>query len=413
MNRTTLSTLWLAGFALATASCSQSGPATSANGGASSSGGATSSGGSTASGSGGVTSPGGSTTSSGGASTVSAGGSGTTSSGGASTVGVGGSGNPSSGGATNAGGAPASGGVIRTGGATTGPGGSTVATMGGATTSSGGATTAATGGATSAGGGTGATIDPKTIVPTFDGYFWVMQASTAGTATGANYPDFDASGNCPNAAAAFATQGIFTNVVHKVGGTPGTQYTINFELRGVLGTECYTGGSTTAAGTTQPTLAANPEVSNNGWYMGGSPVPSKWNTYEVHVKPAVGTTHLNPADKTENIYYLNAFPQSPSGWCAKEGSFPMIYTASFPATGGGTITLVMHDSNCLTQQNCGPIGISGTCAKAYRTVDITGMPQPATSSVLASMTQPYKQVVGSSTWYPQWALFAVRSVTSP
>jgi hypothetical protein len=246
-----------------------------------------------------------------------------------------------------------------------------------------------------------------------DGFLWVMPASAKGTATGANYPDFDASGNCPNATAAFATQGIFSSVVHKIGGTTGTQYTINFELRGVLGTECYTGGSTTATGNTQPTLGANPEVSNNGWYMGGSPIASKWNTYEVHVKPAVGTTHLNPADNTENVYYLNAFPQNPSGWCSKEGSFPMSYTASFPVTGGGTITLTMHDSNCLTQQNCGAIGVIGTCANAWRTIDLTGMPTPATSSVLASMTQPYKQVVGSATWYPQWALFAVRSVTSP
>ena len=181
----------------------------------------------------------------------------------------------------------------------------------------------------------------------------------------------------------------------------------------MLGTECYTGGSTTDTGNTQPTLAANPEVSNNGWYMGGSPIASKWNTYEVHVKPAVGTTHLNPADSTENVYYLNAFPQNPSGWCSKEGSFRMIYTASFPVTGGGTITLTMHDSNCLTQQNCGPIGVVGTCANQWRTVDISSMPVPATSTVLASMTQPYKQIVGSSTWYLQWALFAVRSVTSP
>jgi hypothetical protein len=159
-------------------------------------------------------------------------------------------------------------------------------------------------------------------------------------------------------------------------------------------------------------LAANPEVANNGWYMGGSPLASKWNTYEVHVKPAVGTTHLNPADNTENVYYLNAFPQNPAGWCSKEGSFPMNYKASFPVVGGGTITLTMHDSNCLTQQNCGPIGAGSTCG-APRSVDISDMPSPATSSVLASMTQPYKQIVGSSTWYLQWALFAVRSVTSP
>jgi len=345
-------------------------------------------------------------------------------SGGATTTSSGGRTTTSAGGATpNAGGAPASGGVVRSGGATTISGGATTAggataaggaaKTGGATTSSGGATTASGGATTSAGGTTGGTIDPTTIVPSLNGFLWVFPASAQGTASGANYPDYDVNGNCPNATAAFTSQGIFSSVVHKVGGTSGTQYTLNFELRGVLGTECYNGGSTTATGSTQPTLAANPEVANNGWYMGGSPIASKWNTYEVHVKPAVGTTHLNPADSTENVYYLNAFPQNPSGWCSKEGSFPMNYKASFPVMGGGTITLTMHDSNCLTQQNCGPIGIVNVCANNPRTVDISDMPQPATSPVLASMSQPYKQIVGSSTWYLQWALFAVRSVTSP
>jgi hypothetical protein len=429
MNRMTQRMLWLAGFALITASCSQPGPATSSSGGATSVGGATSNSGSSATGSGGSTSSGGTTTSAGGATT---GAGGTTTSAGGVTVGAGGTTasaggtTTSSGGATtSSGGSLSSGGVARTGGATTGSGGATtgsggaaatgggVARTGGATSGTGGTTATATGGAPGTDGTSGGTtIDPKTIVPTLDGYFWVFPASATGTATGANYPDFDASGNCSNTGA-WETWGVTTRVVHKVGGTAGTQYTLNFELRGVLGTQCYTGGSTTATGNTQPSLAANPEVSNNGWYMGGSPDQSQWNTYEVHVKPAVGTTHLNPLDSTENVYYLNAFPRSPSGWCKKEGSFPMIYTASFPVTGGGTITLTMHDSNCLTQQNCGPIGVSGTCANAWRTVDISGMPQPAASSVLASMTQPYKQVAGSSTWYPQWALFAVRSVTSP
>ena len=327
-----------------------------------------------------------------------AGASGATGSGGATTSG----GAISTGGTTNTGGLTGTGGATSVGGAT-GLGGTTIT---GGATSTGGITS--TGGVINSGGATGGTIDPAAIVPTLDGYLWVSPASASGTASGANYPDFDVNGTCPNATAAFATQGMFQSVVHNVAGTAGTQYTINFEVRGVLGTECYTGGTAQVAG-----LSAAPEVSNNGWYMGGSPIASKWSTYEVHVKPAVGTANLNPLDNTENIYYLNAFPQNPSGWCSKEGTFPMNYMASFPVMGGGIITLTMHDSNCLTQQNCGPIGVIGTCANAWRTIDLTGMPTPATSSVLASMTQPYKQIAGSSTWYPQWALFAVRSVTSP
>jgi hypothetical protein len=279
-----------------------------------------------------------------------------------------------------------------------------VTTSGGVTVS--GGTTTSTGGA---GGGTPPSPDTITS-PSLNGYFWLAQCSDAGTATGTNCPDFDTSGQCPNASATdFNKRGMFVSHVLTVGGTPGTIYTINFQLRGVLGTECYTGGTTTAGATTQPTLSANPETSNNGWYMGGSPVASKWNTYEVHVKPAVGTLYLNPLDNTENIYYLNAFPQTPAGWCEKEGSFPINYSAKFQVTGGGTITLTMHDSNCLTQQNCGPISTK-TCSSGSRTIDLTGMPAVPNQPLFSSMTQPYKQTNG---WYPQWALFDVTSVTSP
>jgi hypothetical protein len=302
---------------------------------------------------------------------------------------------------TTAGGVTKAGGVTTSGGVTTAGG---VTTSGGVTVS--GGTTTSTGGA---GGGTPPSPDTITS-PSLNGYFWLAQCSDAGTATGTNCPDFDTSGQCPNASATdFNKRGMFVSHVLTVGGTPGTIYTINFQLRGVLGTECYTGGTTTAGATTQPTLSANPETSNNGWYMGGSPVASKWNTYEVHVKPAVGTLYLNPLDNTENIYYLNAFPQTPAGWCEKEGSFPINYSAKFQVTGGGTITLTMHDSNCLTQQNCGPISTK-TCSSGSRTIDLTGMPAVPNQPLFSSMTQPYKQTNG---WYPQWALFDVTSVTSP
>jgi len=94
---------------------------------------------------------------------------------------------------------------------------------------------------------------------------------------------------CPNATSTdFTKQGTFRSVTHNVTGTAGKQYTLNFEVRGILGTKCYSGGTMRTT-----TLSANPETNNDGWYMGGQPVPSKWNTYEIHVKPAVGTTNLN------------------------------------------------------------------------------------------------------------------------
>jgi hypothetical protein len=92
----------------------------------------------------------------------------------------------------------------------------------------------------------------------------------------------------------------------------------------------------------------------------------------------------------------------------------MKYTASFPVMGGGTITLVLHDSNCLGQMNCGAPDSQPTCASP-RTVDLTGMTLPtsaqATSAGLASLTQPYAQTL--NTYHPQWLLFDVRTVSSP
>jgi hypothetical protein len=199
---------------------------------------------------------------------------------------------------------------------------------------------------------------------------------------------------CPNANATDWNQrGAIRNVTHTVGGTSGTKYTINFEVRGVLGTKCYQGG--TPASTT---LISDVEGStgNNGWYVGGTPIESLWNTYEIHVSPAV--------TGAANVYYLNAFPNN-SGYCEKHETFVMKYTASFPVLGGGTITLTIHDSNCLGQQNCGAPDSQPTCASP-RSVDLTGM-SPAPPS---TFSQPYVQ---SNGFHPQWVFFDVKTVTSP
>ncbi len=452
MNRMTLNTLCVASFALVAASCSsgggspgttpvagQSSPAgntsvagTSGAGGATSVGGATvqdtggatvqNTGGATETGgnpggttsAGGVTSPVGGTTSGG---VTTAGGTtktgGTTSAGGVTTAG----GTTTAGGATTEGGTTAkTGGATSSGGATTA--GGTTAKSGG-TTSSGGATTAggtttSSAGATSSGGATtssssagGVTaLDPNSIVPTLNGYMWLGTCSD-GPLTGLDCNLLPLTGGtaCPNATSTdFTKQGTFRSVTHNVTGTAGKQYTLNFEVRGILGTKCYSGGTMRTT-----TLSANPETNNDGWYMGGQPVPSKWNTYEIHVKPAVGTTNLNPLDNTENVYYLNAFPYPPAitygqdTYCEAHETFPFKYTASFPVMGTSVITLTLHDSNCLAQMNCGGPNRQTTCASP-RTMDLTGMPAPAT------FAQPYKQSNGD---YPQWVLFSVTKVTSP
>ena len=357
------------------------------NGGSSETGGVTtasSTGGATSSG--GVTENGGSTTAS---STGKTGG--TTSSGGVAT-----SATTKTGGTSGSGGVTTASSTAKTGG-TTSAGGSTSS---GGVTASGGTTTSTTG----AGGVTA--LDPNSIVPTLNGYMWLGTCSD-GPLTGLDCNLLPLTGGtaCPNATSTdFTKQGTFRSVTHTVTGAAGKQYTLNFEVRGVLGGKCYSGGTMRTT-----TLSANPEASNDGWYMGGQPVPSKWNTYEIHVKPAVGTTNLNPLDNTENIYFLNAFPYPPAitygqdTYCEAHETFPFKYSASFPVMGNSVITLTLHDSNCLAQMNCGGPNRQASCANS-RTIDLTGMPAPA------NFTQPYKQSNGD---YPQWVLFNVKTVTSP
>jgi hypothetical protein len=228
-----------------------------------------------------------------------------------------------------------------------------------------------------------------------DGFYWEGTCAN-GSASGLDCPlaDDTTPTGCPNSTASdYSVRGAFKNKTITVKGTANTQYTINFEVRGVVGTRCYTGGTPAVAA-----LGANPETTNNGWYVGGTPTDSKWNTYEIHVSPAV--------TGAANVYYLNAFPNTPSGWCEKHETFPMKYTASFPVMGGGTIKFTIHDSNCLGQQNCGSPDSQPTCASP-RKIDLSGM------SPAATFSQPVTNVYGSTTFYPQWLYFDVKTVTSP
>ena len=392
------------------ANCSQPGPATTTQSSGGSSGGATTSaggsGGATGNGgssaSGGVTNNGGSSASGGaagnGGSSAAGGATGNGGSGGAS--GGTASGGTTANGGTSAGGTTSKGGTTGTTGGVQGTGGSqgtsgTTAVGGtkgtGGTTGSGGVV--GSGGVPATGGSSG-TVDVTTVVPDMDGFYWEGTCAN-GTQSGLDCPlaDDTTPTGCPNSTASdYNTRGAFKNKTLAVKGTTGTQYTINFEVRGVVGTRCYTGGTPAAAA-----LGSNPETTNNGWYVGGTPTDSKWNTYEIHVSPAV--------PGAANVYYLNAFPNTPSGWCEKHETFPMKYTASFPVMGGGTIKFTIHDSNCLGQQNCGGPDSQPSCASP-RKIDVSGMPK-------STFTQPVTNVYGSTTFYPQWLLFDVTSVTSP
>jgi hypothetical protein len=247
-------------------------------------------------------------------------------------------------------------------------------------------------GPTSGSGGSGGAAGPTPaqIVPTLDGYLWAGTCS--GVGAGLDCQLNDAQNQCPNSTAAdYATRGVVRKAEHVVGGDSATKYTITFEARGIVGGKFYTGGKLR-------TTAYSPTEANDGWYEGGMPTDSKWNTWEIRVDP--------PVAGAANVYYLNAFDPASQydGW---HGTFPMKFTASFPVMGGSKITLVIHDSNCLGQQNCGQTPKAGqpNC-DAPRSVDLSGMmPQPA------NFTQPYTQATDSL--HPQWLFIDVKSVSTP
>jgi hypothetical protein len=382
MSRTNTIVLCLASVAVGI-HCSQEGP----GGGNPNSGPSTSTSTSTTGGGGDMTTTGGSTTSN-------------TSTTGATTSGGGGSDSTTSGG----GGDPTTSGGGAGGGTTSGGGGGAGPGGGGGGPGGGGGRGGAAG---AAGGGTGG-VSVETIVPTLDGFLWNGKCAT-GAGSGKDCPIYSDSATSCVTNNDFYTRGAFQIKKHTVGGTPGTKYMINFEARGVTGGKEYTGGMR------QSTATTFNQTGNDGWRVGGLPTDSKWNTYEIHVSPPVPGQPLNMQKLTctgcpqgmDNVYYTNSVPNTDG----VHETFPMKFTASFPVLGGGTITLVIHDSNCLGQQNCGPDpDANAMCVQPApggpRTIDISGMtPQPM------NFVQPYQQANTPNPWYPQWLLFDVKTVT--
>ncbi|HEY5088887.1 MAG TPA: hypothetical protein VIK30_02900, partial [Polyangia bacterium] len=348
---------------LATVGCSQQGPTiVTGTGGTQGAGG-------TGTGTGGTSSAGGDvgsggTTGSGSAGTDGAAGTDGTGTGGSTVTGTAGTNGGTAGSVGTAGsnGTAGRAGTAGTNG-TAGTGGraGTAGTSGNAGTNGNAGTTGKAG--TTGAGGAGGAPTASSIVPTVNGYLWIGTCA-AGTASALDCPiQGDNNATCPatySTSTPYAQRGVFQTHSHTVGGTAGTQYTVNLDIRGITGGRCYNGGTIAA-----PTVIADFEgaTGNNGWYSGGTPTDSKWNTYEIHVTPPVpGVTAFPSAtDHTENVYYLNAFPAT-SAYCERHETFVMKYTASLPVLGGGTIKMVMHDANCLAQQNCGGIDSQSTCA---------------------------------------------------
>jgi hypothetical protein len=433
------------GALLLTAACNQSGPGGSTPGSGGSSGGTTSgAAGANSPGSGGNSNPGtAGTVGTGGSSNPGSGGNSNPGSGGNSNPGTAGNSNPGTAGNSNPGtagssnpgtagssnpGTAGSSGATGTGGrgGTTGTGGSGTGGSGtggrGGTTGTGGSGTggSGTGGSGTGGSGTGGAggcgLTPDCIVGTapngLDGYYWEMTPSGSTALSGTNYP-FNApnTSTCASGASWDTTGYINTRPVINVKGTTGQKYTIHINVRGVAGTRCYEQG--TALSTTQ-WVDNGP---NNGWYAGGKQYnDSIWNTAEIRVAPKVTGQPMQTLNSGYDIYFANASPNTnPSAagtaqwWCQREATYEIGYDATFPVMGGGTITLVIHDSNCRTLGNCGPTLSQQTCDTSMsRTISMSGV-----SPAPTNFTQPRTYTLSGTTYEVQWLWIDVTSVTSP
>ncbi len=411
MKLTNLVPLTFVGLAV-TVSCSQGNLSAPPASGSGASGGASGSGQMTSGGSGGTTGGAGGGTSTGGSTTGGTGGSTTGGTGGSTTGGTGGSTTGGTGGSTGgtvsmggmgavAGTGVATGGSSGTGssvggsaGMGTGGGSGGMPAgggMGGTTTTGGSAGMSAAGTGAGGSGGSGA-LDPNTLVPGLNGWYWEITTTNGQNPGGNNYWLTDNNQSCPTGANWLAT-GVTRSKDFAVMGTANTKYTINFQLKGAMGFRCYTGGTAT---TTTP----NPNGANNGWYVGGQQAnDSIWNTYEIDVQ--------NPSVTGEaNTYFLNGVPySSTAGVCDQELTYDMETKGSFAVMGNSTIHVWTHDTNCKAQQNCGPTPSTGCMP---RTIDLSSLNPPATV-----VHQPVVNSVGGNTFYPQWFYFTVTSITSP
>jgi len=286
-------------------------------------------------------------------------------------------------------------GATTTGGAAAGgsPSAGSSSTGGAAGSAAGGAAPAGGTGTGTAGtstggmstGGAGGGLTPADIVPDLQGFYWEGTCAGSIAVEGHNCPMSDASSSCP-------TNGINREKSIDVKGTPGQTYTINIEVRGVIGTRCYTGGMRASS------AALDETGNNNWWYVGGTYANPTgwWNTYELHVSPSTG-------DASGDVYYFNGSDVQGGNSCEREATYLVNYKASFKAKGGGKLTFKIHDQNCKGQQNCGS-NPDGTSACAPRTVDLTGLP-----GAPANFTQPPT----NSMYKPQWMMIGVTSITSP
>ena len=302
----------------------------------------------------------------------------------AGTPGTGGStgttaGTSSGGSATGTAGTPAGGGMAGT--ASTG-GMSGTGPVAGAS----GSGTSGSGGSGGSGGGSGV-VTISEVVGKLDGLLFIAPCGDGGTGydclNSATVPAPQNSPSCQNQSPKTTTMDF------PVGGVAGKVYDVTVHVYGVAESKNYQGG-TRRDGNNMNASATGGDF----WYTGGTAPNSTYNTYELHVTPAV--------TGAPNDYFLNSRNGSGEG----HESWGLNYTATFPVTGGGKINFKVYDSNCRQIMNCGPGTGSSNCA-APRTIDVSATdPKPP-----ASFTQPFVGGAAAGA-YGQWVFIDVTAVVA-
>ena len=152
---------------------------------------------------------------------------------------------------------------------------------------------------------------PASIVPDLVGFYWEVNPQRATPLRGHATTRFDKPARLSHRRhlghdrVHHSRQPVFN-----VKGTTGQKYTVNIEVRGVVGTRCYQNGT---RGLDAP--PASDSGQNNTWYAGGTQYnDSFWNTIEIHVAPAVtGDDRNAPTTSTSRTTSGTASTLVPEG----------------------------------------------------------------------------------------------------
>ena len=258
----------------------------------------------------------------------------------AGTGGSGGSPSAGSGGAPT----PSVGGGGTTSAGTAGSGGSAGMSLGGG----------GSGGQAGQGGSAGSAAsccaggDCKDCLSNMDG--WVTKAECGMSQV--NH-DCDLPG-CTNNTKTFASDFVLAGAA----ADPAKNFTITFNVRGVVECKTYNGGMNRIGSN-----ATQSPTGVNLFYAGGSVPGSSYNTHELHVEPK---NDVGPSD-----WYLNACP---TGFSEQHYTWLLDYEETIKVKGGSTIHYLSFDSNCREIQNCGAGAAPDTsCTGKQWVVPLDGM----------------------------------------